>query len=307
MRRNKIGMLAPGLRTTAAVMVSALLLTSPAQAVIKCVPPDAAPAVIVSDTLDLLSLNIAHGRGDALNQLLVSAAGHRRNLGAIATVLEKSGAHVAALQEADGPSLWSGGFDHVQFLAGTTDFCDSVHGHHADSWLFSYGAALLSRGTLTQAWSHSFSPSWPTAGKGFVAGTLAWQQPGTSSPARQVTLVSVHLDFSRESVRKSQIAEIISALDEVSTPMVIMGDFNAVWSATDSPVRKLARDLGLQAFEPDKPNLGTYRENDRLDWILISPELRFANYTVMQDIVSDHLAVVARISWKNPRGTMTDE
>ena len=89
--------------------------------------------------------------------------------------------------------------------------------------------------------------------------------------------------------------------------MVIMGDFNAVWSATDSPVRKLARDLGLQAFEPDKPNLGTYRENDRLDWILISPELRFANYTVMQDIVSDHLAVVARISWKNPRGTMTDE
>ena len=121
---------------------------------------------IESDTLGLLTLNIAHGRGTSLNQLLVSREGHRRNLEDIASLLRVTDVDIAALQEADAPSLWSGNFDHVQQLAELTGFQSVVHGHHADSWLFSYGAALLSRVTMLDTASHNFAPSWPTAGKG---------------------------------------------------------------------------------------------------------------------------------------------
>jgi endonuclease/exonuclease/phosphatase family metal-dependent hydrolase len=265
------------------------------------------PEIIESETLDLLTLNVAHGRGTALNQLLVSADGHRENLERIASMLTGSGVHVAALQEADGPSLWSGRFDHVEFLTQATAFRDTVRGYHADSWLFSYGAVLMSRFRMTQTRSHEFQPSWPTAGKGFVVGSVKWRQPGSGSTTRQVTLASVHLDFSRESVRRSQIAEVISELSDIEGPLIVMGDFNADWSDLDSPVRELARGLGLQVFRPADRELGTYNDRDRLDWILISPELTFAEYTVVPDIVSDHLAVIARIGWNNQESPVKHE
>jgi len=162
--------------------------------------------VIVADTLDLLTLNVAHGRGTALNQLLVSREGHRKNLADIATILLRSGAHVMALQEADAPSWWSGSFDHVQLIAESTDYTSVVHGLHADSWLYSYGAALISRAKLHHTESHSFSPSWPTATKGYVLGTVRWCVGPDSVPAHPVTVVSAHLDFSRKSVRAARIA-----------------------------------------------------------------------------------------------------
>ena len=280
------------------VAVLAVSVLSPARGEVRHQDPGNAPGIVMSETLNLLTLNIAHARGTALNQLLVSASGHRDNLEDIASVILASGVHVAALQEADAPSLWSGRFDHVAYLAEVTDFHSSVHGRHADSWLFSYGAALVSRYQLEETRSHRFSPSWPTAGKGFVVGSLQWQLPVPGAAPRTVTLASVHLDFSRESVRQDQIAEVIKGLKEVNTPLIVMGDFNADWSASDSPVRKLASGLGLSVFRPEIKGFYTYKESKRLDWILISPELGFVEYDVLPDVVSDHLALVAKIGWR---------
>jgi endonuclease/exonuclease/phosphatase family metal-dependent hydrolase len=259
--------------------------------------PALGPEVINSKTLDLMTLNVAHGRGTALNQMLVSASQHRQNLGEIAAILRDSGTHIAALQEADAPSLWSGKFNHVDYLAEASDYPFSVHGYHADSWPYTYGAALLSRFKLSHTESHRFSPSWPTATKGFVRASILWRNGDTASK-ESVTLVSVHLDFSRENVREAQIREMINDLEGLDTPLIIMGDFNADWAVDDSPVRVLARALDLQVFRPATQDLGTYKGSERLDWILISEELRFVEYAVLPDIVSDHLAVVARIGWE---------
>jgi endonuclease/exonuclease/phosphatase family metal-dependent hydrolase len=253
------------------------------------------PETLIADTLSLLTLNVAHGRGTALNQLLVAPARHRQNLDQIAAIIAASGAQVVALQEADAPSLWSGQFDHVEFLADSANYGFYVHGHHAQAWPYTYGAALLSRSMMSDARSHRFRPSWPTAGKGFVRGTLHWRTP--EDEERLVTLVSVHLDFSRESVREGQIAELVDDLRAVSTPLIILGDFNADWSIENSPVRVLARELGLRAYRPAAQELGTYKGTKRLDWILISQELSFVDYTVLPDVVSDHLAVLATIGW----------
>ena len=90
----------------------------------------------------------------------------------------------------------------------------------------------------------------------------------------------------------------MAELRGLDTALVIMGDFNADWTVEASPVRELARRLGLRAFEPTRDGLGTYKRNKRLDWILISSELRFIDYTVLPRVVSDHLAVVASIGWE---------
>ncbi|MEH6636118.1 MAG: endonuclease/exonuclease/phosphatase family protein [Halioglobus sp.] len=258
------------------------------------------PQIVESATLNVLTLNVAHARGKALNQILVSSNQHRSNLDKISSMLRDSDAQVVAIQEADGQSLWSGHFDHVGYLAAAAGHWSFVHGYHADSWLFTYGAALMSNFRLSETQSHSFQPSWPTTTKGFVRGSILWRDSEDRSATIPVTLVSIHLDFSRESVRRAQIDELVRELQPIETPLIILGDFNADWSVEDSPVRDLAAKLKLRAFNPQETGLGSYKTNQRLDWILISDRLEFADYRVLPDVLSDHLAVQAKISWKQP-------
>ena len=94
------------------------------------------------------------------------------------------------------------------------------------------------------------------------------------------------------------IEELVDDLSKLPTPLIIMGDFNADWSSDDSPVRQLANAIGLRAFRPTTQEFSTYKDIKRLDWILISDELKFIDYAVLPNIVSDHLAVVAKIGWE---------
>ena len=259
---------------------------------------DLLPQIVESDTLNVLTLNVAHARGESLNQILVSTDQHRSNLDKISSTLRDSEAQVVAVQEADGQSLWSGQFDHVGYLSAAAGSWNFVHGYHADSWLFTYGAALMSNFRLSETQSHRFQPSWPTATKGFVRGSILWRDSEDRSAAIPITLVSVHLDFSRESVRRAQIEELVAELQHIQTPLIILGDFNADWSVEDSPVRELTAKLKLRAFNPEGTGLGSYKGSQRLDWILISDRLEFADYRVLPNVVSDHLAVQAKIRWK---------
>jgi len=266
-------------------------------AVVACQSSRPLDEVVSSDTLEVVTLNIGHGRGTALNQLFVSRARHRRNLEKTAAMLMKTGADVVALQEADAPSLWSGRFDHVGFLAGAADYGCLIHGHHAEGWLYTFGAALISRVAMSGAGSHAFRPSPPTTTKGFVQGTVFWRSSGEKGRVREVTLVSIHLDFSRKEVRDAQVAEFEEWMAGRTTPLIVLGDFNEDWSPEDSAVRRIATALGLRAFTPGAADFGTYKQTKRLDWILISRELEFVGYAVLPDIVSDHRGVVASIGW----------
>ena len=252
-----------------------------------------------ADRLRVMTWNIGHGRGTAINQLLVSRKKTYRNLDRIAAVLERSEVDVVALQEADGPSRWSGGFDHVEHVAVLSGLTCAVHGVHAEGGMFRYGTALLSRRGLREARSHRFPPSRPTLRKGFVRAVVDWRVDGRVVP---VTVVSVHLDYSRESVREVQVAEMIAELTDSPTPRIVMGDLNAGWERDDSIVRELAAGLRLQPIEPEAPGFGTYKSADgkRLDWILISDDLRFTRHEVLRERLSDHLAVLADVELVAP-------
>jgi len=252
---------------------------------------------IRTKTLTLLTLNIAHGRKDGFNQLLIPNTTIRSNLIEIANLLKQVDANVVALQEADGPSAWSGYFDHVAYLADLAGYPWNIRSDHAKGNMINYGTGLLSRAPFKEVISHDFPKSPPTLRKGFTLGQIDWQ-PDENKPPVAIDILSVHLDFSRRKVRKKQISDILRILENRDHPTIILGDFNSDWLKTDSVIRTLAECGNTKVFEPHSINHGTYKfGKHRLDWVLLSAELEFKRYEVLPDIVSDHQAIVVEIGY----------
>ena len=54
---------------------------------------------------------------------------------------------------------------------------------------------------------------------------------------------------------------------------------------------------GVAASEAANPGLETFPAfSERLDWILVSPELSFRSYNVLPDRISDHRSVLAEVT-----------
>jgi len=264
--------------------------------VVQSLPETAAansPSRVSGDgVLKVITLNIAHGRGEAFHQLLQTGAETRTNLDAIATLLKEQRPDIAGLQEADGPSYWSGRIDHVEYLAMQGAFAQYVRANHVDGYGLFYGTAFVSNLEMMHPEAITFEPEFTTAPKGFVVATVTW--PG--EPCVELDVVSVHLDFSSEAIRRRQAAELVDILRARNRPMVVMGDFNTRWGKEDSALHLIARDLGLSPYKPGQTGLETFAPSGhRLDWILISPEFRFHSYNVINEKVSDHRAVVAEL------------
>ena len=164
-------------------------------------PREEAAQVSPSGALRLMTLNVAHARRQGRHQALQSESALRGNLAAIAAVIRRESPDVIALQEADGPSAWSGGFDHVATLAELAGYPHAFRGEHNPFSLgrfdLSSGTALLARVPLGAPRSLAFGESWRDT-KGFVAATLS----GETIAAPPIDVVSIHLDFLAERVRR---------------------------------------------------------------------------------------------------------
>jgi len=248
--------------------------------------------------LKVLTLNVAHGRKDGTNQLFLSKETIEANLTDIASILTKEGAEIVALQEADGPSGWSGSFDHVASIARQATYPWYYRANHATSRMFTYGTAILSRLPISKTIEHTFKPSPPTLNKGFLLSRVTWKPDFNTDKEMYIDIVSVHLDFSRGSVRQQQITEMANVLSKRDNPMIILGDFNSDWLSDESVVKALSEKAGLKVYKPAAENMRTYVSKERrLDWILISNELSFVSYRVLPDVISDHFAVVAEVKY----------
>ena len=280
--------------TILAIMVSACTQVTPP---LRLGPNVAVDEIVNTKKLTLLTLNIAHGRKDSLNQILLPGTIILDNLGETAELLKKINADVVALQEADGPSAWSGNFDHVGYLADASGYSWHVHSDHVKGKFINYGTGLMSRVAFQEVISHDFPKSPPTLRKGFTLGQIEWQ-PDKNKPPLAIDILSVHLDFSRKSVRKQQISDILEMLENRNHPVIILGDFNSDWLSTDSVIRTLAECGNTRVFEPHSINHGTYKSGKhRLDWVLLSSDLEFRRYEVLPDIVSDHQAIVVEVAY----------
>jgi endonuclease/exonuclease/phosphatase family metal-dependent hydrolase len=247
------------------------------------------------NSLKVMTLNVAHGRGDGPNQVLQKGKSIRENLDEIADVLRREGPDIAAVQEADGPSVWSGNVDEVGYLAEKAGFAYSVHGEHVKGMKICYGTGLLSMPALRGPLAITFDASPPTLSKGFVVATVDW--PG--EPNIKVDVVSVHLDFLRKSVREWQVEDMVDKLSYRGRPMIMMGDFNSEWKSKKSAVKAVAEGLNLKAYQPASLEMDTFPLlKRRMDWILISDELEFVTYKVLPDVISDHYGVVCEVRMK---------
>jgi endonuclease/exonuclease/phosphatase family metal-dependent hydrolase len=293
-------------RLARALLPACLVLAGCATARLDDVPPvraypatgAAAPAADRhDDTFRLMTLNVAHGRGESFHQLLQTPATTRANLDGIATLLGSSGADVIALQEVDGPSFWSGNFSHVDYLAHKSAFAYAVHGAHVNGLGLSYGTALLARHDLRNPRTITFDPALSPVPKGFVVSTVSW--PG--QPGIEVDVASVHLDFASAATRRQQARELIDTLKARQRPLVVMGDFNNGWQE-NSVVREICRELALTAYAPEATGLATFPAlGQRLDWILVSAGITFRSYRVLADSVSDHRGVIAELALARDR------
>ena len=252
-------------------------------------------AVHTAGHLSLATLNLAHGRGTSINQMLTGKGQIRDNLERIGLLLRDRAVDVLALQEADQASLWSGRFDHVDFLAQSGAYPHAVAGAHASSFLFSYGTALLSRVPMEDTASHAFAPSPPTLTKGYVRGRINWNPNNRLSEPLRLMLVSLHLDFSRPSVRRAQIRELIDELSDRDEMLVLMGDFNSKGEGPDSLIQQLCAALNLKAY-PGGESTYLGRAGGRLDWILIPERLDFLEHFTWEETLSDHRLVLARVT-----------
>ncbi|MHC4204014.1 MAG: endonuclease/exonuclease/phosphatase family protein [Planctomycetota bacterium] len=246
-----------------------------------------------SDTeiLKVMTLNLGHGKGRGIIQELVSNNRTRKNLDEIAGVLARERPHVAAFQEADIKARRSGGFNHIHYIAERAGYREAVHGEHIKNLGLYHGTALISMLKIRDPLSVTFNPAKSSSDKGFTVCTIEFGAGGT-----KLDVVSVHLDIASNSARQKQVRRMVGLLSKRGNPLVVMGDFNCQLQDSKKVLDILKDGLSLSAYELYSEELRTFPLlNRRLDWILISPELEFHNYAVLDDHVSDHSAVVAEL------------
>jgi endonuclease/exonuclease/phosphatase family metal-dependent hydrolase len=248
-------------------------------------------------TLKVMTLNVAHGRKMARHQVLLTRSTIEQNLKDIAGVILREAVDVVAMQEADGPSFWSGNFNHVARVGNLVDLEYHFRGAHlairARNSHLTYGTAILSRWPMCDAKSHAFAPSPPTPKKGFVIATVTIPHFG-----RDIDVVSVHLDFLSWRQRKRQIQELIDVVSGKGNPLIVLGDMNCGWGRRNGSLQRLAGLLNLHTHHPTA-KIATFparRPRRRIDWIFVSEELEILQYRSLPDRVSDHLGVVAEVA-----------
>lgn len=247
--------------------------------------------------LRFFSLNIAHGRSTATHQALLKPGTAERNVTAIADVIRNLEADVVALQEADGPSSWSGNFDHVATLAKHAGLADHVRGNHNPFSLGRFqlesGTALLARLPLADKGDHPFKTVWRDT-KGFVVAALRVPHWGNF----EIDVASVHLDFLRPGVRRRQILQMVEILKNRRRPLVLLGDFNVCFRRDNEALRLFEDMLGVHACAPENeaPTFPSIRPRRRLDWVLATSDIHFAEYHTLSTPLSDHLGIVADLA-----------
>lgn len=245
-----------------------------------------APREHLTGALRVMSFNVAHGRSESFHQGALARGEIDANLSAISALLRREVPALVALQEADGPSWWSGRFDHVEALGRGGGQALALRAANVSGLGLSYGTALLSQLPCLAAEQRTFPATPPTFSKGFLRATLrAW--------GRDVDVISVHLDFARQSKRDEQLALLAESLVP-GRATILLGDFNCGWSR----LRPWARAHGLKAESPTpSADLVTFPAHGRrLDWILVSQELVLSDVRALPDRLSDHLALVGDVA-----------
>lgn len=212
----------------------------------------------------------------------------------IVRALQKLKPDILALIEVDTGSLRTRGKDEVRFLEeklGLNDFVEKVK-YPLQGWLNLFhhvpilnkqANALLSRYAIKNVKYHIFHE-----------GTKRMVIEATLNCPKPVTLLVAHLALGKRA-RKKQIHELISIVNSIVNPVILMGDFNTFHG--ESEITELLTKTHLK----DKSRLSpesivltepAWHPTRRLDYILTSSHIKVKEYSVLKLQFSDHLPLM---------------
>ncbi len=208
--------------------------------------------------------------------------------------LKKLKPDILTLVEVDTGSLRSRGKDEVRFVEEKlklNNFVEKVK-YPLQGWLKLFhhvpvldkqANAIISRFKLKSVKYHVFHE-----------GTKRMVIEATIHCPKPITLLVAHLALGR-ATRAKQIEELVSMVNAIKNPVILMGDFNT-FNGTQE-IQKLLKETHLKdKIALDKQSLPftepAWHPTRRLDYILTSPKLKVKKYSVLNFHFSDHLPLM---------------
>jgi len=201
---------------------------------------------------------------------------------------------ILALIEVDIGSLRTRGKDEVRFLEEKLklhDFIEKVK-YPLKGWLRLFhhipildkqANALISKYKMEQVRYHVFHE-----------GTKRMVIEATVHCPLPITLLVAHLALGKRA-RHRQIEELMTIVNSIKNPVILMGDFNTFHGETE--IKRLLQKTHLKdKISLDKKDLPftepAWHPTRRLDYILTSPRIKVRKYSVLPFHFSDHLPLM---------------
>jgi endonuclease/exonuclease/phosphatase family metal-dependent hydrolase len=235
----------------------------------------------------VVSYNIKHGRG---NDEVV-------NLERTAGVLRGLRPDIVGLQEVDDRATRSGGVPQAERLGALLGLRHAF-GKFMDFQGGAYGLAILTTYPIVSTRSVQL----PEGNEPRVALAVEVRLPGD----RPLTIVCVHFDWVRDDgFRFAQASTLAKFLDTLTTPYVLLGDFNDV---PESRTLALFTARAANATKPagDRFTFSSTEPRREIDFVFFSPAAAFTTQEVRvidEPVASDHrpvLAVLRAAAHRNP-------
>ncbi len=157
-------------------------------------------------------------------------------------------------------------------------------GRH-DTW---WGVAVLARHAVVAASSIEFTPiRFDAAGRAALVATV-------TIDGRPLTVVTPHLTY-RLWGSARHLRELAAALQRISTPAVVLGDFNMWGPVVSRLVRGWQRPVRGRTWPARFPH-------SQIDHVLLSPDLVARDAAVLPPVGSDHRPVRVVVDWPPPEG-----
>ena len=269
-----------------------------------------------SDTLRIMTWNIAHGRG--LSESNFNGESHDardRRLTAIASVIREHDADIVILNEVDFNSTWSHNINQAAIIAERAGYAYRVEQRNYDTSLpffsLKFGNVILSSHPIraTQALNFPTISRWKSILAGSKQGVLTTVD--VQGIGRLIDVVAVHLEspWGAHDIRTASTQVIRDAIIDADRPGIVAGDFNTSPPGYPGVRAKRVERTALSVLldddmmslhsemQPTQESM-TYRADiptRLIDWILFTREWKLVSQEVLPTDLSDHRPLIVEL------------
>jgi len=207
----------------------------------------------------------------------------------IAEVIRSQHVDLVGLQEVDRGVTRTGQVDEIAELARLTAM-DYAFAFNLKYQGGQYGVAILSKAPILATDHRLYQNTREAERRGFIRAVVKVK-------GREINFVTTHLDYQYEDGRLFESQQLLTALNEVKGPLIVVGDFNDVPAGgayqlmrnnfDDGWAETRASDQGF-SYPADKPA-------KRIDYIFYrrSDRIHAKRAWIVNTLASDHVPVVA--------------